>query len=199
MNHLAHLLLTEHTPDGFVGALLGDRIKGHLDRHALAPAVRRGVALHRSIDSFTDAHPVHLRSRRRFAPPRRRLAGIIVDVAYDHFLARSWTRHGEGTLDAFAGQVYAALRDRADTLPAGLRAMTARMIERDWLRGYGARDAIARSLAGIARRAPSARALGDSGPAIDACYEALAEDFEAFFPALAEHASRLRATSTRPT
>ena len=76
VNYLAHLLLTEPTPEGLVGALLGDRVKGTIDPD-LAPGIRRAIALHRRIDSYTDAHPVHRRSRSRFE-------GAPAQVRRDH-------------------------------------------------------------------------------------------------------------------
>ena len=91
MNYLAHVHLAEPSAAGRFGALLGDFVKGAPDPE-LPPSVRRGILMHRRIDAHTDAHPVHRTSRRRFAGPRRRFAGIIVDVAYDHFLASAWSR-----------------------------------------------------------------------------------------------------------
>ena len=46
--------------------------------------------LHRRIDSFADTHPAFRRSRGRVSAARRRVAGIMVDMFYDHFLARHW-------------------------------------------------------------------------------------------------------------
>ena len=59
MNYLAHLLLAEPSREGLLGSLLGDFVKGPLgDRYP--EQLRRGIVLHRAIDSFTDAHPMHL-------------------------------------------------------------------------------------------------------------------------------------------
>ena len=64
MNYLAHLYLAEQTSEGLLGSLLGDFVKGRLESR-FPEAVRRGIVLHRAIDTFTDAHPLHLESRNR--------------------------------------------------------------------------------------------------------------------------------------
>ena len=77
MNYLAHLYLAEQSSEGLLGSLLGDFVKGRLDDR-YPETVRRGIALHRAIDSFTDAHPLHRESRNRIGGERRRYAGIII-------------------------------------------------------------------------------------------------------------------------
>jgi acyl carrier protein phosphodiesterase len=197
LNYLAHLLLAEHDADGFLGALLGDRVKGNPDP-GLAPGIRRGIVLHRRIDSYTDAHPVHRRSRRRFEAPRRRFAGVIVDVCYDHFLARDWERHAPGTLDAFADRVYRSIEGRRAMQSAAMRTLTGRMIERDWLRSYSDPASVSRALDAIAhRRLRDPAPLLGVGADIGGRYAALAADFAEFFPDLARHAARVRATLRR--
>lgn len=108
MNYLAHLYLAERSVEGLLGSLLGDFVKGPLD-DKYPEAIRRGIVLHRSIDSFTDAHPLHLESRNRIGRARRRYAGIIVDVTYDHFLCRYWSDYSDETLESFVARVYEIL------------------------------------------------------------------------------------------
>jgi len=55
----------------------------------LSAVVERALAQHRAVDTFTDAHRSCARAR-RVAPPHRRFAGIVVDMYYDHYLARHW-------------------------------------------------------------------------------------------------------------
>lgn len=86
MNYLAHLYLAGYEDDWIAGALLGDFAKGRLENLPFVPGVVEGIRLHRAIDSFTDQHPVVRRSRSRLRS-RRLVSGIIVDLAYDHFLA----------------------------------------------------------------------------------------------------------------
>ena len=188
MNYLAHLLLAEQTPHGWLGALMGDFVKGVPDA-ALADGIRRGIALHRHIDTYTDAHPVHRASRNRIVGPRRRYAGIIVDLCYDHFLARRWAQHATLPLTEFTAQVYAALARHRVLLPPRLARIAPYMIRQDWLGSYRSLEAVGAALDGIATRSPRAAPLAGAIGDVRHCHRELGEDFDAFFPALAVHAS----------
>ncbi|MCP5150215.1 MAG: DUF479 domain-containing protein [Ectothiorhodospiraceae bacterium] len=183
MNYLAHLLLAEPTPEGRVGAVAGDFLKGPVTAE-LAPAVAAGVLLHRAIDRFTDAHPAHRRSRTRLSAARRRFAGIVVDVCYDHFLGARWNDHATMPLEAFTREVYAELTANLALLPPSATAVVRRMAERDWLGSYRELAFAARALDGIAARRPRLAGLAGAGEEIAREYDGLAEDFEAFFPEL---------------
>lgn len=101
MNFLAHLLLGPHEAPQAVGSLLGDFVKGPMDSIALPEGVREGIWLHRQIDGFTDRHELVARSKERVSRQRRRYAGIMVDMFYDHLLARHWQRFSGQPLDEF--------------------------------------------------------------------------------------------------
>src|SRR5262245_32979021 len=141
MNFLAHLYLSDGSDEGLLGGLMGDFVKGPLDDR-YPPAVMRGIAQHRRIDTFTDAHPVVLRSKARVSAERRRFAGIMVDMFYDHFLARDWARFADEPLDTFSGRVYDLLARHHDRLPERLRRMAPYMIRGDWLGSYAQVDSI---------------------------------------------------------
>lgn len=195
MNYLAHVYLAEQCADGLVGALLGDFVKGPVDC-SLPAALARGIRLHRAIDRYTDDHPVHLRSRRRFAPPRRRFAGIIVDLCYDHFLCAQWRRRSEEPLPQFTARVYDALRQRHRELPPRLEQIVPRMVERDWLSSYADLERLDRALDGVASRLRRGERMRGAIEEVRAVYAGLEADFEQFFPDLVEYAARWKAAST---
>jgi acyl carrier protein phosphodiesterase len=179
MNYLAHLYLAEQNREGLLGSLLGDFVKGPLNDR-FPETVRRGIALHRAIDSFTDAHPLHLESRNRISRERRRYAGIIIDVCYDHFLCRSWTDYSNESLTCFAARVYDVLREHQDDLPDRLRRIAPHMIADDWLGSYSALENVGRALDGIARRIARSNPLA-----------------ERFFPELEAQARRILSALVR--
>lgn len=191
MNYLAHLYLAEQSREGLLGSLLGDFVKGRPDG-CLPEAVRRGIVLHRAIDRFTDAHPRHRASRNRVSKPRRRYAGIIVDVCYDHFLARHWSDYADEPLDAFTAHVYDVLRAHGEDLPDRLRRILPRMIADDWLGSYADLDNVGRALDGIARRITRRNTLAGAIVEIESAYAGLESDFREFFPELQARARQLR-------
>ncbi len=196
MNYLAHLYLAEQTREGLLGSLLGDFVKGRLDDR-FPETVRRGIALHRAIDSFTDAHPLHLKSRNRIGRERRRYAGIIIDVCYDHFLCRSWTDYSNESLACFAARVYDVLREHHDGLPDRLRRIAPHMIADDWLASSADLANVGRALDGIARRIERRNPLAGALTEIEANYAALDDDFQHFFPELEAQARRILSALVR--
>ena len=100
MNYLAHLHLGGPAPQQLLGSLYGDFVKGSLEGR-FAPALEAAIRLHRHIDSYTDQHPLVLAALSRFPRERRRFAGIVLDVFFDHCLARHWEDYAEQPLGQF--------------------------------------------------------------------------------------------------
>jgi acyl carrier protein phosphodiesterase len=188
MNYLAHLYVAEDSGAGLVGNLMGDFVKGRPEGLDYPAAIRRGILLHRRVDSFTDRHPVFRQSRGRLSPPFRRFGGIIIDLAYDHFLARDWALFADEPLPQFAQRTYRALRRHHHRLLPRLQYVAPLMAEQDWLTAYRHLHAVERSLAGIARRLSRPTPLADAGTELRRHYEALEADFHAFMPALVSFA-----------
>lgn len=190
MNFLAHFLLSANDDDLRLGNLLGDIVKGrveHFDHAGVTDRVRTGIRLHRAIDSFSDAHPVVRRSKHRIAGRYGRLSGVIVDVYYDHVLAREWATHGEGDLPSFADDVYRTLQRNLDRLPPAVLPLVHAMTRGDWLAGYADISNIDRALRGMARRARVAAGIGTAAEELARDYDAVSVDFAEFFPQLRAH------------
>lgn len=194
MNYLAHLYLAGPEPGDRVGGLLGDFVKGLLPA-GLPPDLAAGVALHRSIDSYADRHAAFQRSRERISPLRRRYAGIMVDMFYDHFLAVRWNEFGEGELAAFSTETYALLQQRQHQLPASLAELLPAMIHGDWLSSYRHPENIALALDRMStRRLSRPNPLAGAGEELLADYAGFEADFRAFLPDAAAFTAALRAT-----
>ncbi len=188
MNYLAHLYLSSHTDDALVGALLGDFVK--VDHYRRYPApVARAIILHRSIDSFTDAHPLHRASRRRLDARFRHTRGLLVDLFYDHFLAREWDRWANQSLDIFTRRVYTAMQTFDHQLPARLERMLPYMVADNWLASYRDLENVGRALAGLSRRLQAANHLDEGLPELTSHYRELEKDFLAFWPELTAFAA----------
>lgn len=181
LNYLGHLFLSPPGEDALLGSLLGDFVKGPLD-HRYPHAVTRAIALHRKLDSFTDAHPTVHASKSRISAERRRYAGIMIDVFYDHFLARHWTEFHVEPLASFTARVYDILDRRYRELPEGLQNMVPHMTQADWLGSYAEVDSIYAALNRIGRRLKRENRLSDSADELLANYAQLESDFRRFLP-----------------
>ncbi|HVV97904.1 MAG TPA: ACP phosphodiesterase [Rhodanobacteraceae bacterium] len=183
MNLLAHALLAAPDSGLMLGSAIGDFVRGAIDP-ALPERVRAGIALHRSVDAFTDAHREISAARELFDPPFRRYAGILIDVWFDHLLARQWAEHGEGELDAFSLRVRAMLSGDATIVPERMRGFIAYLEAHDLPAAYRETSAIGDALRGMSRRLSRANPLDDALPVLVARRASLQQRFDAFFPDL---------------
>jgi acyl carrier protein phosphodiesterase len=181
MNYLAHLYLSPPEEDAWLGSLLGDFVKGAIGAR-YAPPVAAAIRLHRRLDTFTDTHVAVQRSKSRISRARRRYAGIMIDMFYDHFLARSWTEFHDEPLPAFAARVYRLLERRHGELPERLQFVAPRMAARDWLGSYAHAANIGRALDGIGARLRRANRLAGAGEELLADYAGFEADFRIFLP-----------------
>ena len=183
MNFLAHALLAGDAAADRVGGLMGDFIKGPLPAQ-LPPALAAGVALHRAIDSFAERHEAFVRSRARISATRRRVAGVLVDLFYDHLLAGTWASYCQTPLPAYAARMYTLLADFKAALPEKARDVADRMQAQDWLSAYQHVDAVGQAIDRMAiYRIRRANPLAGGIEEFLADPDGFARDFQAFMPA----------------
>lgn len=192
MNFLAHIYLARHSDDAMLGALFGDFV-GTAGLERFNAEVQREIRLHWKIDSYTDQHPEVRAARSLFPDGRRRFAGILLDVYFDHLLARDWPRYHPQDLDSFNHHFYGVLMAQPE-LPEPLRKILPGFVRHDWLGSYRDRDAIDHAVRRIATRlSRNGDKLVDCLPILRNQEAAVQQRFEAFFPQLIEHVDGLRA------
>jgi acyl carrier protein phosphodiesterase len=183
MNYLAHLYLAGDSPESLLGSIMGDFVKGAIgDRYP--PKITRGIELHRKIDAYTDSHPITRASRKLYSPARRRFAGIIVDLCYDHFLYRHWPEFTDLALDQFISRIYDILIAHREALPARMAAMVPVMIREDWLGSYQDLMGVEKALSRLSKRVTNGDRLLSAIEEIKLHYQSLEANFLIFFPDL---------------
>lgn len=187
MNHLAHARLAGPDPLDIAANLMGDFVRGRLGER-FPPRVAAGIRLHRAIDAWTDDHPLHRRSRQRLDPPFRRFAPILVDIYYDHFLARHFERFHHKPVERFTDDVYDALDNHRALLPSALARLAPVWRRRDLLAAYAELAVIDDVFSGIAGRLTRENPVASGGAPLRADYAGFEADFLAFFPELLEFA-----------
>jgi acyl carrier protein phosphodiesterase len=200
MNHLAHALLAGSDHGLRLGGLMGDFVRGSIDT-ALPSEVQRGIALHRAIDSFTDQHEQVRAARALFEPPYRRYAGILIDIWFDHLLAREFERWSAIPLPRFSDELQGLLLESDHLLPESLRRFRHYMQARRLPATYASREMISEVLAGVSTRLKRENPLARGLVEISRLEHELDQAYARFFPQLAAFATAWRAhpqASTQP-
>ena len=188
MNFLAHLHLAPDEPGMQLGGVLADLVKGP-DVRLLPEAVRAGVTLHRQIDAATDRHPATLRAVNRISDEWGWFSGIVLDIHFDHLLARDWGDYSREPLRQFADRMYEVLRGGEQYAPREARKFLDGLIRTDRLVAYGTvgglTETLERTANRIAARMPTrALPLGDAVPRLLSLDVELTADFRELYPDL---------------
>ncbi|HTH49316.1 MAG TPA: ACP phosphodiesterase [Candidatus Limnocylindria bacterium] len=186
MNWLAHLYLSEATPAFRIGNLLPDLAPAS-ELVGLRREFQRGISQHRHIDAFTDRNPVFRQSIARIEAPYRRYGGILVDVFYDHFLARDWATFSSQPLAEFVAEVYASFDPLRAEIPPLAYHRLEQMKAGDWLNSYGDLKGIAVTLNRMAARFSRPTPIAGAGSVLEENYQSFRADFMSFFPELVVH------------
>ncbi|MEO0310794.1 MAG: hypothetical protein RIQ89_451 [Bacteroidota bacterium] len=186
MNFLAHCFLSFDNDQVLIGNFIADHIQGNNFQN-LTPEMIKGIMLHRAIDSFTDAHPITLSSRKKLYPSQRKYAGVVVDMFYDHFLAANFHHYSETTLQLFSQRTYQLLQEYNPYLPTSVLHFLPFMIERNWLLNYATLDGIHTALKGLSRRVKFDNNMHKAIDDLTLNYPVFESEFKSFFPLLIHH------------
>jgi acyl carrier protein phosphodiesterase len=135
MNYLAHIFLSGNNDLLKIGNFMADGIRGN-DYLNFPEEVKNGIILHRHIDTFTDAHPIYRKSKHRLHEKYGHYAGVIMDILYDHFLAKNWNKYSDEKLEDYAANFYKSLEDNYDILTQKTQELLPYMTDRNWLGSY---------------------------------------------------------------
>ncbi|MDC8829955.1 acyl carrier protein phosphodiesterase [Alteromonas gilva] len=185
MNFLAHLFLAQPTADSYFGNLLGDFRRG-VDVSTYPQAVQSGVANHVHVDRFTDNHPFVKTAKKRVSARRRRYAGIMLDILFDHFLIKHWQHYSQQSLNNFCCDAYHRLDSRLHVMPQRMQAVVNSMLKYRWLTTYNHLNGVDKALDRTAERIRFRHSFHGSIEEVHAHYAEFEEVFMAFFPELIE-------------
>jgi acyl carrier protein phosphodiesterase len=191
MNFLAHLYLSGKEEDVIVGNFVADSVKGNF-LNRFPEGMERGIKLHREIDHYTDNHPVVKESKNRLAPRYRMYAGVIVDIYYDHFLAKNWNDYSEEDLRKLVSRTYFLLFRRYSLLPPRSKKILPFMVAQNWLVGYRNLDVLQKVFNGMSRRTNHESGMENAIFDLEKDYQLYENEFKAFFPDIIQHINAYR-------
>jgi len=186
MNFLAHAYLSGDDKLIKIGNFIADAVKGN-SYTRFPEGVQDGIMLHRFIDDYTDNHEVFRSSKKRLQAKYDKFSGVIVDIYYDHFLAKNWGQYSDVALKDFVSEAYGMLIDHFFLLPARSKRILPFMVSQNWLVGYANFKELDRVFKGMSNRVKRLNSgMEDAVTDLQEQYELFYEDFSLFFPQLIE-------------
>ncbi len=180
MNFLAHIYLSGDNELITIGNFMADGIKGK--KYLKYPReIQIGILLHREIDTFTDHHPTVRMSTKRLHKKYSHYASVIVDILYDHFLAKNWDKYSEIPLEEYAEDFYDSLKEHNDILPERIKALMPYMVSNNWLVSYASIEGISKILEGMNRRTKNRSKMNQAVSELQEFYQEFEDEFTLFF------------------
>lgn len=197
MNFLAHLYLSQNNIDITIGNFIADHIRGN-NYESFSKEIQQGIFLHREIDTFTDAHKVVRKSKRRLHKRYRHYDGVIIDIFYDYFLAKNWANYSAIPLDVYTDAVYQLFDKIKLELPIKSQNFIKYMIEYNILFNYQYKEGIAKVLNGMNSRTKGKSQMNLAIEDLNDLENELEEDFILFFKDLIVH-TKQKLKEIKPT
>ena len=183
MNFLAHIYLSGENAPVTIGNFIADSIRGK--KYLSYPLeIQKGILLHRQIDTFTDAHPTVRKSTKKLHSNYGHYSGVIVDIFYDHFLAKNWKDYSEVPLDIYVDEFYDLLGEYYEILPINVKKMMPYMIADNWLYSYSTLEGISKVLNGMNRRTKNKSKMNFAIIELEEHYKDFEKEFTSFFEEL---------------
>jgi len=183
MNYLAHIYLSGTQEGVIIGNFIADGIKGK--KYQKYPDdIQKGILLHRAIDSFTDSHPIVKKSTARLHQKHGHYSGVVVDVYYDHFLAKNWNAYSNKPLTIYACEFYKLLQKNYLVLPKRIQKMLPIMVSENWLLSYQSLQGISIIFNKMYKRIPRENNLNFAILDLEKHYTAFETEFTLFFKEL---------------
>ena len=189
MNFLAHLYLSQNDTNIMIGNFIADHIKGN-NYNEYSKEIQQGIFLHREIDTFTDAHKVVRKSKRRLHERYRHYDGVIIDIFYDYFLAKNWSNYSAIPLDMYTDTVNDLFSEINKNLPIKSQQFIKYMVEYNILFNYKNKEGIAKVLNGMNSRTKGKSQMNLAIEDLQNLEEEFQEDFTLFFKDLIAHTNQ---------
>jgi acyl carrier protein phosphodiesterase len=189
LNFLAHLYLSQNQTNIMIGNFIADHIRGN-NYESFSKEIQQGIFLHREIDTFTDAHKVVRKSKRRLHKRYRHYDGVIIDIFYDYFLAKNWANYSAIPLDVYSDAVYKLFDEIKLELPVKSQNFIKYMIEYNILFNYQYKEGIAKVLNGMNSRTKGKSQMNLAIEDLHDLENELEEDFTLFFKDLIVHTNQ---------
>ena len=188
MNYLAHIYLSGEIDELKIGNFIADSVRGNKYAH-FPDMIQEGITLHRQLDTFTDKHPTFRKSTHRLFDPYGHYSAVIVDILYDHFLAKNWDQYSGIPLYDYTQDFYKLLQDNFAILPIRVQNFLPYMLKDNWLYNYGSIDGIGKILIQMDHRTKNKSKMKHATKELQLYYELFELEFTSFFEEVIKYAT----------
>lgn len=143
--------------------------------------VQKGIRLHREIDTYTDFHPIFRQSKHRLHERYGHYSGVIIDIFYDHYLAKNFSNYSNQPLEAFASNFYSLLDKNFEILTPRFKMILPILKEENWLVLYATIEGISHILYNMDRRTRLQSKMQFSAEELKQFYSEFETEFTSFF------------------
>lgn len=186
MNFLGHLYFSNNDFELMYANLFGDFVKGkdlsHFDKK-----IQLGIQLHREIDHYIDHHPVVLEMLHHLYPHLPKIAGIAVDLYFDHLLAKEWNHFSEIALPTFIENFENFQIDELHYPNEYFHYMLFRMKKGKWLSHYDQLDGLDKACRGVSQRISFPNSLFNGKDVFVENEQLISDAFHSFMPEAQVH------------
>jgi acyl carrier protein phosphodiesterase len=151
MNFLGHLYFSRNDKELMLANLFGDFVRGK-DLSNFRPKTQQGIFLHRQIDSYIDNHPAVHDLLQILYEPLPKVAGVAIDLYFDHLLALNWNTHHPEKLEIFIQKFYDSIDLNHPEFSSDFRYMISKMQEKNWLYQYQFEHGLYKACLGVSSR-----------------------------------------------
>lgn len=180
MNYLAHIYLSGDNKMIKIGNFMADSIRGK-SYEVYERDIKRGILLHRAIDSFTDMHPIYRQSKHRLHSKYGHYSGVIMDIFYDHFLAKNWSLYSKIPLEEFTTDFYILLETNYEILTDKVKSIIPHMRNKNWLLSYSTIDGMQTIMNHMNYRIKNRVPMDESIQELKEYYTEFESEFKLFF------------------
>jgi acyl carrier protein phosphodiesterase len=189
MNFLAHIFLSGKNEFVKIGNFMADGIRGK-QFEKYPHEIQKGILLHRAIDTYTDAHPLFRKSTKRLHERYHHYAGVIVDVYYDHFLAKNWSNYSDENIEDYVLEFYQSLHKNYNLLSEKAQYILPYMEKQNWLSSYQTIEGIHQILTQMDRRTKNSSNMRFASEELRVYYTDFENEFTLFFEEIQNYCNK---------
>ncbi|MBI2723158.1 MAG: DUF479 domain-containing protein [Bacteroidetes bacterium] len=180
MNYLAHSFLSFNKPELIIGNFIADHIHGNYSE-IYPESIKEGIKLHRRIDTFTDSHEKFKESKRYFYNGFEKYSGILIDIYFDHLLAKNFENYSSISLEAYCKDIYKIYTAHVNILPKESAGFLQYVLKNNIYISYSTIEGIEKVLYHLSHRINHGVWLNKSIELFNLHEPQLQKNFEVFF------------------